>query len=199
MNSPGPEQATRAVDSRPEPLGVVISFARYMIAVTAAYALAIIVTFHLLMPLQTALFPHYESHASLFYLPHTIRVLVAWWFGWLSVPLLLPGITLEVYHLYGAGATLADMTVAAFTAIGPALSFWVLAKIGFDARARRGRKTRWPDLVAVGAFASIVGIIGPAIIYQNGFVTLAAFFMGDVTGMLLVFLPLQALFRRPRT
>lgn len=167
--------------------------------VTLAYAVAMIVTFHVLMPIQRATFPRYESFASLFYLPHTVRVMTAWWFGWLSLPILLPGVMIEVFHLYGRGATVTDCVVALFTVVGPALSFWVLAKLGFDARARRGRHTRWPDLVAVGAFSSVVGIIGPGLIYQDSFATLAAWFMGDVTGMLLIFLPLQAVLRSRST
>lgn len=173
--------------------------AQATVLVTLAYAAAMIVTFHVLMPIQLAAFPAYESFASLFYLPHTVRVLTAWWFGWLSVPLLLPGVMLEVFHLYGTGAAATDYFVALFTVIGPALSFWVLAKLGFDARARRKRQTRWPDLVAVGAFSSLVGIIGPGLIYQNSFTSLAAWFLGDITGMLLVFLPLQALLRSRST
>lgn len=185
-----------AKKARPTAANLALWLLRRVIFVTVCYALAMVVTFHLLMPVQMALFPEYESYASLFYLPHTVRVLAAWWFGWLSVPLLLPGVTLEVYHLYGTGASAKDLFVAAFTVVGPALSFWGLARLGFDARARRGNKTRWPDLVAVGAFASVVGIIGPGLVYGNGFVTLAAFFLGDITGMLLVFLPAQILFRR---
>lgn len=178
------------------PLG---GLAKAALLVTLAYIAAMILTFYVLMPVQLAVFPEYESFASLFYLPHTVRVLAAWWFGWLSVPLLLPGVLVEVYHLYGTGATATDYGVALFTVIGPALSFWLLAKAGFDARARRGRQTRWPDLVAVGAFSSIVGIIGPGLIYQNGLTTLAAWFLGDITGMLLVFVPLQATLRSRST
>lgn len=172
-----------------------VGLAKATALVTLAYAAAMIITFHVLMPIQLAVFPAYESFASLFYLPHTVRVLTAWWFGWLSVPLLLPGVMIEVFHLYGAGAGAIDYFVALFTVIGPALSFWALAKLGFDVRARRKRQTRWPDLVAVGAFSSLVGIIGPGLIYQNSLSSLAAWFLGDITGLLLVFLPLQALLR----
>lgn len=193
---PGPAGLDDKAQSR---LDAARAFGIHAIVVTLAYALAMIVTFHLLMPVQVALFPEYESYASLFYLPHTVRVLAAWWFGWLSIPLLLPAVALEVFHLYGTDASLTDLFAASFTAVGPALSFWLLAKFGFDARARRGRPTRWPDLVAVGAFASVVGIIGPGLIYANSFVTLAAWFLGDMTGMLLLFLPMQALFRRVGT
>ena len=174
------------------PLG---ALARACVFVTLAYAAAMIVTFHVLMPVQLAAFPAYESFSSLFYLPHVVRVMTAWWFGWLSVPLLLPVTILEVVHLYGRDAAATDYFAAVFTVIGPALSFSVLARLGFDARARRARRTRWPDLVAVGAFSSVVGLIGPALIYQNSLVSLAAWFLGDITGMLLVFLPVQLFFR----
>lgn len=168
-------------------------------AVTGVYLLAMLVTFEVLMPLQAAALPAYESYASLFYLPHAVRLMVAWWFGWRAIPILVPAVSLEVVYLYGAETTVTDVMVAMLTVIGPVLAFWALAKSGHDWRARRGGAARWPDLVIVGAVASVVGLLGPAFVYGNGPASLAAWFLGDITGMLLVFLPVQAYFRSRST
>lgn len=172
--------------------GGLVFLLRSALAVTAVYVLAFAISFEMLMPIQAASFPAYESYASLFYLPHAVRLLVAWWFGRYALVLLGPGVFIETRYLYGAEAAFGDYAISYLTVIGAVAAFALMARLGYECRPRRKARVRWYDLVPVGAVASLVGLLGPALFYGNDVGTLAAWFLGDVTGMLLVFLPAQA-------
>lgn len=194
------DMADREAERSDEDLsGWIADLLRPAFWITVVYAIAVLLCFELLMPIQAASFPDYESYASLFYLPHVVRLMVAWWFGPLALWLLLPGVMGEVLYLYGGEAGWIDYGVATLTIIGPVLAFPALARLGYDCRPRRGNRVRWPDLVLVGAVSSLIGLLGPTLVYQNTLGTLAAWFLGDITGMLLVFLPVALIFQIKRT
>lgn len=165
-----------------------------LVAITAAYVLAFWVSFEIFMPMQAASFPAYESYANLFYLPHAVRLLVAWKFKRYALVLLVPGVMIEVAYLYGSDAAGIDFAVAYLTVLGPVAAFPIMARLGYDVRPGREKRITWYDLVPVGAVASLVGIAGPALVYGNDVVTLAAWFLGDVTGLLLVLVSAKIFF-----
>ena len=85
--------------------------------VSAAYLVAYVLSIYALLPLQSAYTPQLTSYASLLFLPHGIRVLTAWLYGWKAIPLLAPAALLTHWMNLGAdGFTLVGI-VGVFSGI----------------------------------------------------------------------------------
>ena len=79
------------------------SFAIISIAYIASYTLVV----GFLSPLQHLIFPTFTTPISLLFLPHGIRILAAYYYGWKSFFLLLPSMYfMWVITVYGSGVPL---------------------------------------------------------------------------------------------
>lgn len=155
-----------------------------MVLVTAAYMLAIIVTFEVVMPLQLDFLPVFANHASILFLPHGVRILSAWLYRWRSVVLLVPGSFLG--HVYLDGEfhyTPSEILASTAGLICAVLVFEMLARLGTDIYPARGKRVHWLELVLAGGLASIVNGIGTAVFYGNDLATASARFVGDLAGV----------------
>jgi len=95
--------------------------------ISVAYALAFATTFAVVMPVQNSVLPAFGNYASLLFLPHGVRVIGAWMYGWRSLLFLAPGAVLTHSYLYGSGGFSLDYMVAVFFGVFcAALSFWFL-------------------------------------------------------------------------
>jgi len=83
------------------------SFAIISIAYIASYTLVV----GFLSPLQHLIFPTFTTSISLLFLPHGIRILAAYYYGWKSFFLLLPSMYfMWVITVYGSGVPLHPTT-----------------------------------------------------------------------------------------
>lgn len=136
------------------------------------------------MPLQNALLPTFGNYASLLFLPHGVRVISAWLYGWRSLVLLAPGAILTHSYLYGSDGFSVDYMIAVFFGVFcAAFSFWFLALVGLELRFKRATRIYWRDVMLAGAGASLMNSIGTAIFFENDAFTASARFFGDLTGM----------------
>lgn len=162
---------------------------------TVSYLVLLVLTFELVMPLLDASFARYGNDASLIFMPHAVRILAAWLYGWRAVPLLIPSLVGEHLFLSGTdGWTLANGIATIGSVVCGPLAFDLLAAAGLDLRRGTGRKVKWPDLVLVAGVAAAIdaGLTGLA--YGHDIETTSAWFLGDVIGMLVVFLLLRSFF-----
>jgi hypothetical protein len=67
--------------------------------ISGAYFLAFATTFAVVMPVQDAVLPAFGNYASLLFLPHGVRVIAAWMYGWRSLLFLAPGAVLTHSYL----------------------------------------------------------------------------------------------------
>lgn len=74
-------------------------------------------------------------------------------------------------------------------------SFWALAKIGMDFRISSAKVASWRDVCLAGCLASVLNTFGMGLAFQHDVLTLAGYFIGDVTGMLACMLILMLLFK----
>ena len=142
-------------------------------------------TFAAVMPLQQAVMPAFGNFASLLFLPHGVRVVAAWLYGWRSLLFLAPGAVLTHSYLYGSAGFSIDYMMAVFFGVFcAALSFWFFAWFGMDFRLHKSKRVNWRDVMLAGVVASILNSIGTAVFFENDLPTASARFLGDVIGSL---------------
>lgn len=164
-----------------------------------AYVMSFIVTFVIISPIQDVVFQGFGGFASLLFLPHGVRIIVAWLYGWRSILFLAPGALLTHFYLFGLqGLSMASLLGAFSGIFCAALSFWALAFFRLDFRLTRNRLTSWRDLLLAGSFASVLNVIGTAVFLGHDTVTAAAYFIGDIGGFLVLLVATLFVFRAVR-
>ena len=170
-----------------------------MLVISASYILAFFVTFAFVMPLQDLVFPTFANYASLLFLPHGVRVVSAWLYGWRSIALLAPGAVITHSYLYGFDGFSFDYMMAVFFGVFcAALSFWFFARLGMEFRIHNSSRRNWRDVMLVGGSASVLNAVGTAVFFGNDFVTMSVRFLGDLTGMVTSTYILMLIFRLAR-
>lgn len=167
--------------------------------ISCAYVLAFTVTFSVVMPVQDAVLPAFGNYASLLFLPHGVRVVAAWMYGWRSLLFLAPGAVLTHSYLYGSAGFSLDYMVAVFFGVFcAALSFWFFALLGMDFRLHKSNSVNWRDLILAGCAASVLNSLGTKLFFHNDIPTASARLLGDVTGMIVSIFMLMLIFRSLR-
>jgi hypothetical protein len=164
--------------------------------ISGAYILAFATTFSVVMPVQDAVLPAFGNYASLLFLPHGVRVVAAWLYGWRSLIFLAPGAFLTHSYLYGSAGFSLDYMIAVFSGVCcAALSFWFFALLGMDFRLHKSGNVNWRDVMLAGGAASILNSVGTKLFFGNDIATASARFLGDVTGMIFSTFILMMIFR----
>ena len=164
--------------------------------VSAAFLITFAISIYLLNPLQQQFFPGLTLYASLLFLPHGVRVLSAWLLGWKSIPIIIVATLFTHWLNFGAsGFSIIGIVGAMSGVICAAFSFWALAKIGMDFRISNAKVASWRDVCLAGCLASVLNTFGMGLAFQHDVLTLAGYFIGDVTGMLACMLILMLLFK----
>lgn len=166
------------------------------IAISLCYLAAAWVSFTALGPVQARLLPDITLPIALIYLPHGVRVLAAWFYGWASVPLLLPVIAATFYLLHGvSGFTLTNTLGIGLSASAAAVAFALLRLIGLRASAGDVR----PGSARIVLLASLLGALFNAAVpgalfgYAGGAVII--FVLGDTLGAIVLLGVLMFFFR----
>lgn len=170
------------------------------IAASLAYVVASFVSFRVLSPVQEMFFPAFDSHASLLFLPHGVRVLAGWLLGWRAVIALLPGVLIAIALLAGVDGVVksAQMGVAAVAlCVSPAV-FHGLALLGWDIRPHPERQPCWPCVVFAGLLISALNALLTNTILDSAPEEYVAFLIGDFFGLIFLMMILMYLFRSLR-
>jgi hypothetical protein len=155
-----------------------------ILLISCAYIFSFFMTFAIVMPVQDAILPAFGNFASLLFLPHGVRVVSAWLYGWRSPIFLVPGSILSHSYLFGSAGFSVDYLMAAFFGVYcAAFSFWLFALCGMDLRLHKTHNVHWRDVMLTGVVASILNSVGRTFFLGNDLATAAALFIGDVTGM----------------
>ena len=158
-----------------------------------ALLLSMGLTLWVLTPFLQWLFPPTSIGVIFLYLPHGVRILGAWLFGWKSIAYLLPGniVHFAIFNTSGIDPiTLVLMSLAVM--LSPPFSFKILAFFGFDLRRNHTLRFNWRSVVFAGGLASLINALTLHIILFNDIpaeehlsgVTL--WVIGDVTGVVAV-------------
>lgn len=172
--------------------------------VSVLYTLSFWLMDVVVVPLQTLISPSLTDYALLIFLPHGVRVLTAWLFGWRSVLYLLAA---AVVGHFVVTPDVAITSSKALTWLVGASSGWLVISalrllgvpLGPDL-ALIGRDT-WRYLIFGGIVASLFNSIGHGLVYQTEIFSellrpvLFAFVFGDTMGTILCFGLALGLFR----
>lgn len=170
-----------------------------ILVISLAYLIAFFITFIALMPLQDSLLSSFSNYASILYLPHGVRIVAAWLYGWRSIIFLAPSTIIAHSYLYGySGFSLDYMVAVFFQLFCAAFSFWSLAKLGMDFRLHNFRRVNWRDIMLAGCAASVMNVLGAKLFFGSDLASASARFVGDITGMIVSLFVLMLIFRALR-
>jgi len=164
------------------------------VIVSIAYIASYTVTSGLISPIQNMILPDIPI-AGMLFLPHGIRILAAYYYGWKALPLLLPSVYLMWYiDVYGNGIPLSP--------IQPIISLVccvIAVQLVFRATKSIIEK-EWKLILIAGLFGSVLSsLITNYILNMNFFnITILQFIIGDIAGQMTLMLMLIYLFRFSR-
>jgi len=173
--------------------------------VVAAYILARGVTALVVTPVQTIFMPEYTVFASLIYLPHGVRVLATWAFGWKAIPALIIGVYMSAWVFSPTHdldllkpALIMGILVGAFSAF---LAFELVRCVGYDGYFGRSVNLNWKAMIIIGTISSIINSVGQTLVY-SGLLgldkipgSLVIFAVGDLVGLIVCMVVLMFCFR----
>lgn len=177
----------------------------FFVIVALAYVLCHGLTDAFVAPLQRVFFPEETVFAALIYLPHGVRVLATWAFGWKAVPALLVGALCSVW-LFSSDQEVAFLSTQLWEGIilgsvSALLAFEFARLTGHDLYAGREHKLSWRGMIVVGALSSVINSIGQTAVY-SGLIgledlgkVLVMYAIGDLAGVVLGMISLMFVFR----
>lgn len=173
--------------------------------ITAAYIICHGLTAWVVTPIQNRFLPDITVFASLAYLPHGVRVLSVWLFGWRACLPLAAGAVLSELMFTEAGVRqlmqpvlLQSIAVGAVSAL---LVFELLRLAHRDFYAGRARRIAWTGLLAIGALASILNSFGQSLVFSglifpgDQLLVMAVYAVGDLIGLVICMVALMLMFR----
>ena len=180
----------------------------YFLIIVLVYVFCFGVTDLLVAPLQSLFLPNLTVFASLLYLPHGVRVLATWAYGWRAIPALLLAGALSALLFRGeqerellSPLLLESLLVGACCAF---VAFEAARRLGVDVYFGQERRLRWGGVLIIGAFASFLNSAGQVIVY-SGLVEIERllhmaliYAVGDIFGLVFCMFGLMLVFRRLR-
>jgi len=168
------------------------------VIVSVFYITAYSLTLGFVAPLQQMLFSNVITELSLLFLPHGVRVLVVYFFGWRGVLYLIPSAYLMKILSSQAGIPL-DPWSPLFNIIACYVGFQ-LVKFALPERFSGAQLPKWRDFGLVALCGSIFNSAGMTLLHQNEldlFIALG-YVIGDMAGFFVCFFILIYAFRFAR-
>jgi hypothetical protein len=163
-----------------------------LLAAICLYGVTFLFNKAFIMPLQRSLFPQLADFACLIFLPHGVRVIMAWLYGWRSLIPMVVAHFVVGYMIFDP----ADLDVGHYLAaslVGGSVAIWaceLLRLSGYPIFANEGPDMNWRKLIVIGFIASILNSIGNTLVYQS-FIdteahleTIISYVLGDTLGVI---------------
>ena len=166
---------------------------------SSAYIVCYTLVGGLVLPLQTVLFPVFTKSISLLFLPHGVRILSAHYFGWKSIPLLLPASYFMWYLSVHASNIPIHPTQPLISILACILGYKIALSIYFIFEHFCG-KQKWKILIFGGVFGSFLNGLGNSFFYCEGCAPtfshyIETYMLGDILGQLALMLLLMYLLK----
>ncbi|UWQ57552.1 hypothetical protein K3722_13630 [Leisingera caerulea] len=173
--------------------------------ITAVYVICHGLTAWVVTPVQNLFLPEITVFASLAYLPHGVRVLCVWLFGWKAVLPLAAGALLSELMFTAAGVRelmepvlLQSIGVGAFSVYAAFEIAWLF---GWNLYAGQSRRIAWTRLLAIGGLASVINSLGQTVVFSglifpdDQLPVMAVYAAGDLIGLAICMFALMLIFR----
>ena len=162
--------------------------------VTIAYCSLFLFTFAVLMPLQDIFFYWLPMSISLLFLPHGVRILTTYFYGWKSIFYLLPGHLITWAYLKYALESEQDVYSVLISISASFLAVCLVFR-SWSSHSDSQLGSHWKLIVLAGALASLGNGLGHALLYGNlidtAFISLTlGYLIGDVSGLFFLMLAL---------
>jgi hypothetical protein len=172
-------------------------FHNFLIA-SIAYVVSMALTLGFVFPIQSMLVPASFLEVGLLFLPHGVRVLAFYFFGWKAIFYLLPSAYLFLALSNHAGTDLNIMS--------PVVSI-IACYLGYKSatylpalRNRALSPSLWKFLVFAGVVSSLANGVALSTLQHKGaeLLSILGYLIGDVAGLIVCFLMLLYVFRFAR-
>jgi hypothetical protein len=177
----------------------------FVLIIVVAYVIAHGLTAFVVTPVQSRFFPEYTVFASLIYLPHGVRVLATWAFGWKAIPALIIGVCVSALLFspnqdldFLESRLLMGILVGAFSAF---LAFELVRRVGYDCYHGSSGRMNWKNMIGIGVISSVINSVGQTLVYSGLIglgkapITLVFYAVGDLVGLIVCMLVLMFFFR----
>lgn len=163
------------------------------LAVSGAYLLTRWISLNLFYPVQMLFVQEIDLLATLIFLPHGVKIVAAWLFGWRALAYLAPALALRVVEGGMIDVSTAEFVVmSAFLMASAPLAFSVMRSFGIDVIGDRALSMNWRVVLFVGMVSSgmnavAIHVIGyqelPAQQHLPGMMRIV---VGDMVGLFVV-------------
>ncbi len=173
--------------------------------IAAAYIVCHGLTAMVVTPVQNMFLPEITIFASLAYLPHGVRVLAIWLFGWRACLSLAVG-TLVADAMF-TSANIREMLEplllksVAVGVLSSLAAFELLRLSGRNFYSGQARRMSWAGVLTVGAMASLLNSLGQSMVFSgvifpdDQLTVLTVYAVGDMIGLMLCMFGLMLIFR----
>ena len=165
---------------------------------SVAYITAYSLVLGFVSPLQQMLFSNVILEVSLLFLPHGIRVMSFWFFGWRAAIYLLPAAYLMMVVSAQAGISL-DLWSPLGNILACLVGFLFAKAVFPDLASKRGMPN-WKYFGIIALFSSAFNSVGMTALHTHDLNLLIAtgYVIGDMAGFFVCFLILMYAFRFAR-
>jgi hypothetical protein len=166
------------------------------VIVSFAYIISHALTTGFISPLQSTFLAGVSNKIGLLFLPHGVRIIAIYYFGWKAILLILPASYLMWFlEVYGG-----DIALSIYAPILSLVACWIgvtLAKVVFAERSEELDISAWKFLIVAGAAGSLLNGIGLSLLQHDSQVGLSVlgYVIGDVAGLFASLLILMYAFR----
>lgn len=172
-------------------------FTNFLIG-SVAYIVAFSLTLGFVLPLQKLLLANIPIFISVLFLPHGVRILTYYFFGWRGILYLLPAAYLMLYLSRSSGVS--------FDLLAPPISLiscyvgYLIGSLIIKEKSAPFSENRWKFFLTVGLTSSIANGIGQSVLNSPNEISLSilGYVIGDMAGLMVAFYVLIIVFRWAR-
>ncbi|NNK78027.1 MAG: hypothetical protein HKP40_04865 [Litoreibacter sp.] len=175
------------------------------LVIISTYVICHGLTAYLVTPVQRIVLPEITIFASLMYLPHGVRVLAVWFWGWRAVlPLWLGNYVATIMF---TPTSVQDLTAPVFiesmtvSAVSVLLAFELFRLLGRNYYAGQSPMLNWQRLLLIGLISSLINSFGQTLVHSgilpdvNDLPLAATYAVGDLAGLFVCTVVLMFIFR----
>jgi len=172
-----------------------------LFAVTATYIVLFTFTFSVIMPAQSVLFTFLPMNISLLFLPHGVRILAIYLYGWRAALYLLPAHLATWAYLYFYLGSEQSISSAVLSIAASLLAMLIVFQ-KVEGVNSVTKKDDWKRILLAGAIASLLNGLGHATLYgmagglnMEWIMITLGFMIGDVSGLFFLMVIMIYVFR----